>query len=157
MPAPPPSDDRVPNWGAVWNAAKTRSGLHPMSIHGPGHWKAVERNGIALAGATPGADAALVRLFAVLHDCKRRTESTEPEHGPRAAAFARSLNGVLFTLSEDDLSLLAFACERHEFGHVSEDPTVGCCWDADRLDLPRVGVVPEAGYMSTAAGRAACE
>jgi len=27
--------------------------------------------------------------------------------------------------------------------------TVGCCWDADRLDLPRVGIVPEARFMST--------
>ena len=27
--------------------------------------------------------------------------------------------------------------------------TVGCCWDADRLDLPRVGVAPTAEFMST--------
>ena len=30
---------------------------------------------------------------------------------------------------------------------------VGTCWDADRLDIGRVGIVPHERYMSTAAGR----
>jgi hypothetical protein len=34
-----------------------------------------------------------------------------------------------------------------------EDPTLGVCLDADRLTLWRVGMVPLARYLSTAAGR----
>jgi uncharacterized protein len=34
---------------------------------------------------------------------------------------------------------------------LSDDPTIGTCWDADRLDLARegVGIQPRARYMST--------
>ena len=35
--------------------------------------------------------------------------------------------------------------------------TIGTCWDADRLDLGRVGVIPSVDFMSTHAGKkAAC-
>jgi hypothetical protein len=33
------------------------------------------------------------------------------------------------------------------------NPTIGCCWDADRLDLSRVGIEPDTELMSTDAGR----
>ena len=33
---------------------------------------------------------------------------------------------------------------------MSEHPTIGTCWDADRLDLGRVGIVPQPKFMSTA-------
>ena len=36
---------------------------------------------------------------------------------------------------------------------MSEDPTVGVCYDADRLDLGRVGILPNAKYMNTEEGR----
>jgi uncharacterized protein len=39
-------------------------------------------------------------------------------------------------------------------GQVTDDPTLGAAWDADRLDLPRVGVAPDPARLSTAAGRA---
>ena len=38
-------------------------------------------------------------------------------------------------------------------GETTTDPTIGCCWDADRLDLGRVGIEPEAEYQSTVAAR----
>jgi len=31
---------------------------------------------------------------------------------------------------------------------VDADPTVQTCWDADRLDLGRVGIKPAARYLS---------
>ena len=35
--------------------------------------------------------------------------------------------------------------------------TIGTCWDADRLDLGRVGVIPSVDFMSTQDGKeAAC-
>jgi hypothetical protein len=37
-------------------------------------------------------------------------------------------------------------------GQLSDDPTIGTCWDADRLDLVRVGTQSEPSYMSTEFG-----
>jgi hypothetical protein len=36
---------------------------------------------------------------------------------------------------------------------TTEDPTIGTCWNAYRLDIGRAGITPEASYMSNAAGR----
>jgi len=42
---------------------------------------------------------------------------------------------------------------RHDRGEVSDDPTIGACWDADRLTLARLGILPSVGLLSTEAGR----
>jgi uncharacterized protein len=34
-----------------------------------------------------------------------------------------------------------------------DEPTIGTCWNADRLDLGRVGTELEARYMNTDFGR----
>jgi hypothetical protein len=51
------------------------------------------------------------------------------------------------------LDALAGACELHADGQVAEDPVVGCCWDADRLDLWRVGSAVDPDLLSTEAAR----
>lgn len=51
------------------------------------------------------------------------------------------------------MDLLAFACEEHTNGGISPDPTVGVCWDADRLNLWRVGIRPNPRFRSTEAAR----
>jgi uncharacterized protein len=121
-------------------------------IHGSGHWLQVLENGRILAAATPGADPALVELFALLHDSRRRDEEDDRGHGERAAAFVRELaaRGAL-ELGPERVAVLAAACDRHERGEVSADPTIGCCWDADRLELARLGRRPIARLLSTAA------
>lgn len=141
-----------PDWTAIWRLATEGFALGEHSIHGPGHWRAVERNAIDLA-ATSGADLTVVRLFAVLHDSKRKNENTDREHGPRAAAWAAELRGKYFVLGDQQFDLLTSACEGHDRGMTSDDPTIGTCWDADRLELPRVGVVPDPRFFSTAEGR----
>jgi uncharacterized protein len=113
----------------------------------------VEQNGLRLAKATAGADIVVVRLFAVFHDAERINECTDPQHGLRAAELMRRLHGNGFTLDDQQLANLFDACARHEEGDVTDDPTIGCCWDADRLDLPRVGIEPHRDFMSTAVGR----
>ena len=60
--------------------------------HGVAHWARVLENGLRLAEET-GAHVEVVRLFAVLHDSRRINEVTDPDHGPRAAEFARTLRG----------------------------------------------------------------
>lgn len=118
--------------------------------HGEQHWKAVAWAGLELARQLEGCDAELVLLFALLHDTQRHNESRDPEHGLRAALFAQELRaeGVL-TLDDERLGILVDACTRHDKGFVSDEPTTGACWDADRLNLWRVGITPEAWGLST--------
>jgi uncharacterized protein len=128
--------------------------LSDMSIHGPSHWLKVLRNATQLVGQTPHADMQICQHFALLHDCHRRNESTDPQHGPRAATYATTLhnNGIL-KLTKPQLMVLCEACTYHADGRVSDDSTIGVCWDADRLDLPRVGIGIDRKYLSTAAAR----
>ena len=136
---------------AVLNEAKKVFQLNSEgSIHGPGHWQQVERNVIELGENTPGCDIEVARLFAILHDCKRQDEDKDKGHGERAAEFARELydKGML-AIDAEQFSKLKFAIKHHNGGLVSSDPTIGVCWDADRLDLPRVGIVPFADMFST--------
>ncbi len=118
--------------------------------HGPTHWLQVEKNAVMLGEHTPGCDMEVARLFALLHDCKRQNEGSDPEHGARAAKFAQELHdrGVL-GLNPGQLATLKYAMTHHNGGQVSDDPTIGVCWDADRLDLPRVGTRPDMALMST--------
>ena len=120
------------------------------SLHGVGHWEQVERNAVGLAENTPGCDREVTRLFAILHDCKRRNEGKDTGHGKRAAEFARELydKGML-DLDPGRMAILEYAIRSHNDGAVSSDPTIGACWDADRLDLPRVGILPVVSLLST--------
>ncbi|QDU37002.1 hypothetical protein Mal4_13050 [Maioricimonas rarisocia] len=138
---------------SLWRRAKKNFALDSYSIHGPSHWKRVEQNGVELAEATPGADLLVVRMFAVFHDCERHDDGHDPEHGPRAAALIKRKQGKWFQLPDETLELLCEACRHHTHGGRTEEPTIGCCWDADRLDLTRIGVIPHARFMSTEAGR----
>lgn len=140
----------------LWRVLTVHFALGEWSLHGPNHWKNVERNGLALAAVT-GADLVVVRLFAVFHDAERQNESYDPEHGQRAAKFAQQLHGTLFTVSDEQLNQLCFACIWHHQGQVTGDATIGTCWDADRLDLPRVGVRPHPSKMSTLEGKRLAE
>jgi uncharacterized protein len=113
----------------------------------------VRENGYALGSATDGADPEVVGLFALFHDSMCVNDGHDPDHGRRGSALARELAGLL-PLERWQLEQLTMACDGHADGFVSDDPTVGVCWDADRLDLPRVGIRPEATFLSTAAARA---
>ncbi len=134
-------------------AVLARSTSHTSSLHGLAHWERVRENGFALAGATDGADLEVVDLFALFHDSMRVNDGRDPDHGRRGSALARELAGLL-PLEQRQLEQLTTACDGHTDGFVTDDPTVGACWDADRLDLPRVGITPDARLLSTAAARA---
>jgi uncharacterized protein len=123
-----------------------------FSIHGPDHWRRVERNGLLLATRT-GADIAVVRLFALFHDSRRENDGWDDGHGARGAEYATSLRGTAYELSDDRFELLHYACVWHTDSEHHDDPTIATCWDADRLDLGRVGVIPDPKFMSTDFGR----
>jgi uncharacterized protein len=119
---------------------------------GVAHWARVLENGRRLAGKT-GAIIEVVQLFAVLHDSRRRSESRDPDHGPRAAEFARTLRGRLIDLPDDEFGLLQLACAGHTHEQTHPDITIQTCWDADRLDLGRVGITPHPDRLCTRAAR----
>ena len=120
----------------------------PLSVHGPAHWKRVEQNGLLIA-PTNGAKVEVVRLFALFHDCRRTHDGYDNTHGARGAEYATELRDQFFELPDDQFQLLHYACTWHTHGQLSDDPTIGACWDADRLDLGRVGMRPSATFMST--------
>lgn len=126
------------------------------SIHGPSHWARVRYNGLLLSQRT-GADWKIVELFAFLHDSQRMNDGADPEHGPRAAAYAMEKCGVLFDLSSAQLEVLVLACNGHTKDRLTENITAQTCWDADRLDLyrPGVGIMPDPYYLGTQAAREA--
>jgi uncharacterized protein len=120
--------------------------------HGIAHWARVLENGLRLAGET-GADIEVVQLFAILHDSQRVNEGSDPDHGPRAAACALELRGILFDLSDPAFRLLHRACAGHTHERTHTSVTIQTCWDADRLDLGRVGITPHPKRLCTEAAK----
>jgi uncharacterized protein len=134
--------------GEILRAAKGRFVLDLRGVHGVRHWTRVRENGHRLARHT-GANKLIVELFAFLHDCCREDDRSDPGHGERAAHFAQTLRGTILHLSDDNFALLFEAVRDHERGRTRGDVTVMTCWDADRLDLGRVGVRPDPKYLCT--------
>lgn len=139
-----------PSIPTVAKVIRSRREAAASDLHGWSHWRGVATMGCRLAAATPGADTGLIVLFALLHDVERIDDDDDPQHGRRAAALVEKLGSKL-GLTVKGLSLLIYACRFHNDGNKSADPTVGTCWDADRLLLPRVGIRPHSRYFSTAA------
>jgi uncharacterized protein len=126
--------------------------LPPSGIHGVAQWARVLENGRRLAAAG-GARLAVVELFAVFHDAGRRNEAWDPGHGRRGAALAAGLRQAHLQLGDPEFALLLRACAGHTGGELEADPTVGACWDSDRLDLARVGIRTDPRRLCTAAAR----
>ena len=120
--------------------------------HGVCHWARVLENGLRLAELT-GANLDVVKLFAIFHDSRRITESTDYGHGQRGAEFAAQLRGEVFDLPDPEFQLLYAACAGHEHGMIDASVTVQTCWDADRLDLGRVGMRLDPTKLCTDAAR----
>ena len=97
--------------------------LNSNSDHGVAHWERVESVGLHLAKQA-GADTEIIRLFALL------------------------------VLDQPRLELLMFACKYHNDRAVhSKNVTVNICWDSDRIDLTRVGLLPSEIQLTTQAGK----
>lgn len=117
-------------------------------IHGAAHWARVRWNGLHLARLN-GANTKVVELFAFLHDSRREHDGRDRGHGARAAELIHDLEGRLFTLDPHERVQLETACREHSDGKLQGDLTVRTCWDADRLDLGRVGNRPDPNRLAT--------
>ena len=124
---------------------KSESGFIDSRIHGLKHWQTVERNGHYLADFN-GADKKVLSYFAYFHDCMRENEYRDKGHGPRAAVFAKKHRDII-PLNEVQFKQLTDACKGHTYGKRPECITINTCWDADRLDLGRVGITPDADRL----------
>ena len=112
----------------------------------------MENNGLTIARVNRASED-FVRLFSVLHDSCRENEFDDPEHGARAAKLALTLRDKYFEMPDDLFADLEIALIQHDKGLTTTNINIGTCWDADRLDLIRVGIVPKDQFFSTQEGK----
>lgn len=124
------------------------------SIHGYSHWKKVEEIGHYLADKN-GADKDIISSFAFLHDIGRTTEAEEPMHGEKSAEIIKKVfRRKELGLDSSQYEKLLEAVINHDKAEAkNDDITIQTCWDADRLDLPRVNIIPDKNLLYTEIGK----
>ena len=122
-------------------------------LHGIKHWQTVASHGrvIGKLHELNKSNLLIIELFSYLHDSCRQNEGVDSEHGLRAANMAAELNNIFYSLNPSGLNCLSEAIAKHSLGFVSNDPVIQTCWDADRLDLVRVGIEPSEYLLSDVA------
>ncbi len=124
--------------------------------HGVSHWDRVYQNGQNLL--TEETNSLVVGLFAYLHDSCRKDDGIDLGHGKRAAEWIETLRDTyLKRLTDEEFHLLQEACRQHTIVHKTDNPTIDACFDADRLDLWRVGIIPDPKRMATEKGKKIAE
>jgi uncharacterized protein len=125
-----------------------RLDLH-HSYHGISHWARVWRNAKELCNEME-VDPTVPCLFSFFHDSQRFDEGNDFGHGARACSWLEQLYiKRKLSITAIELHLLCEAVSWHSDGKTDADPIIQICWDADRLDLGRVGVMPDATYLCT--------
>lgn len=121
------------------------------TTHGVEHWDRVAKFGEMLF--TEGADRDVIMAFAYLHDSERKDNGEDLNHGKRASIFIDTIrDSKLFFLNDSQIAKLKRACELHTIEHRTGDMTIDICFDADRMDLLRVGIKPLPDRMATKQG-----
>lgn len=116
--------------------------------HGVLHWRRVKRIGLHLAAGTD-ADWRVITLFSALHDSCRENEYNDHNHGDRAATLATKLHSKsLLPANDKQFEQLVIACRNHSIRDFkTDDLTIQTCLDADRLDLYRLGEIPDDKFL----------
>ncbi|MDL2308991.1 hypothetical protein LJC68_07460 [Bacteroidales bacterium OttesenSCG-928-B11] len=121
-------------------------------LHGLPHWQNVAKNGLMLAKET-NANPFVTQLFAYLHDSCRIDDGADFEHGERASELVSKLKDTLLkSLSSQEHKQLYLACKYHTTELRLNDATIDTCFDADRLDLVRLGILLNPERMATKTG-----
>ena len=122
-----------------------------LNIYGKSHFDNVMRNGMTLL--VPLANKNVIIAFAYLHDVERSNDANDRSHGEKAALLVDAIKNIyLSEFTEDEISLLKEACKLHGRTHKTGNITLDICLDADRLDLPRMGIIPTPEQMATEKG-----
>lgn len=132
--------------------ARLQFKLNMDGYHGIRHWERVESVGLELARVNK-INPDIITAFAYIHDCCRQNEEHDPEHGLRSAlAWAHYTEYAPIGLSLHQKNLVYQAIRDHNLGLTVAPIEVQTCWDADRLDLPRVGCQVDTNKLCTKAG-----
>jgi uncharacterized protein len=149
----------IPKQGVIGHFSAIQHALDGFKLrhdgdHGLFHWARVVENGRRLADRL-GLSRKVTDLFGILHDSKRNNEYVDRDHGQRSAVFIRHLAVIgVIDLRETEIVELEFACRFHSTGRRDGPLIAQICWDADRLDLGRVGIEPNRGRLCTEAAKA---
>ncbi len=121
------------------------------TTHGVEHWDRVAFFGMMLY--KEGADSDVIQAFAYLHDSERMNNEDDINHGQRASKLIDMIRRTkLSTMSDEQIAKLKRACELHTIERKTDDLTIDICFDADRMDLLRVGIMPNPERMATQRG-----
>jgi len=85
----------------------------------------------------------------------RMNDGADLDHGNRGYNLWERLNqhqDIEQFLTKHQQETFFDAISEHSKGYRTTDPTIAVCWDADRLDLHRKGIWPDARFLSTQAG-----
>jgi uncharacterized protein len=144
-------DQKLVSFEKIVLFARNEARLSSSPYHGERHWLRVALAGLKISEKVRAADPVVAVYFGLLHDVCRVSDGFDIKHGPRASSLIGKLaKGGGLMLTPDQLHLLRRACATHTHGITSDDPTIGVCWDADRLDLRRFGYSIDVNRMSTA-------
>lgn len=133
-----------------------KNSLRLSDTHAVFHWDRVYKNGLRLLDN--GVDEKVVSAFAYTHDVWRDTDGCDLEHGPRAAKGLSLIRDTMLAfLSDEEYHLLCEACRLHTTTCGTDNPTLNACFDADRLDLIRIGVRPDPNRMCSPRGKELAE
>ncbi len=122
-----------------------------QSHHGIYHWARVIQNGRLIAEQNK-ANINVIIAFAFFHDCQRMNEESDPDHGLRGGTYMLKFENQL-NLSKEEISKVFEACEGHTDIIHHHDKDISTCWDADRLDLMRVGIYPNPQKLNNEAAK----
>ena len=132
-------------------------------IHGINHWMRVLAN-LVIIHDNLSIDLQVAIAFSFLHDAFRINDFDDIEHGERVEKWFKNNKKISkkINLTERQKEVLFFACSWHSQGKTIslfneikhnfnefEINTIVSCWDADRLDLARAGILPNDRYLST--------
>lgn len=144
---------RLSSWDDLLYEIKLDATHMNSPLHGELHWRAVAAAGIEIASSvSERSDIALA--FGMIHDSQRERDDWDPDHGVRAANWLICSVTLASLIGTEERELLASACLYHDRGMTTQNPLIGTLWDADRINLWRVGLCPDESYFSVLSGDA---
>jgi len=140
---------RLQDWERLLTEARDGAVLAHEPMHGERHWRAVAWAGLRISELRPDLSRIILVAFGLLHDCRRETDDWDPDHGARAARVALRSRPLKRLAGVEGRELVAEACRLHERGPITPaSAQIGACWDADRVNLVRLGFSLDPRYFS---------
>lgn len=140
----------------VYSFIETNMAIDIEGDHGVFHWERVFLNALVINNRLPEfnrVDQVLLMLFALFHDSRRVNEHEDPGHGARGADLLNQyIELYVFHFNKlfnsKDIANTKAACRDHTDKIHSTERLIQICFDADRLDLGRVGITPNPAYLN---------